>query len=430
MALHLVAGGMAFLALHRGQDHRSHFISLHTRFEEALARWGPGSRVSPVFAAVGSRAVSLHGNEPGWLTFLGPLFPGSISPDEHPAIFLSLGLFNVLLFSSSNHERTRAREVATRHGASWEEWSLQGERLLEIEFSQTSPATRISPPLGRLPGDLPEALSPVLREYSTLIATSLGRTPSAVPDFADDIRRFDLVFRGMLADPEAHITTKLGQLVKGNAALSRFTSQTLTGTSPILETESHYWTHSLLGIGIASLALWRIRQFVEKAYALSRFEERLDALRTVEPAGTPLTGLSSRDPFWDIDHLFDHAAQSTIPKDDPIFADRLPLITYFSGGDGFRSTNVSLSAPLEVVSSCNATSWTPLTLTHEISHQIIEDALGAVLPNPDDLKYLQKVVDVLNGQNALNLLRQLEAFLCYAVWRMEDAEEDRRVELH
>jgi hypothetical protein len=62
----------------------------------------------------------------------------------------------------------------------------------------------------------------------------------------------------------------------------------------------------------------------------------------------------------------------------------LPLITCFSGRDGFRSTDVSLSAPLETLTSSNAVAWTLRTITHELSHTYIADALSVLAPGDAD----------------------------------------------
>ena len=84
-----------------------------------------------------------------------------------------------------------------------------------------------------------------------------------------------------------------------------------------------------------------------------------------------------------------------------------------------------MSAPLEVISCCNTTEWTPLTLTHEFSHRVIDGLLAQILPNPDGTDALEEVIELLEKRIYPNLFLQLRSLLCFALWRMDAlAEQD------
>jgi hypothetical protein len=105
--------------------------------------------------------------------------------------------------------------------------------------------------------------------------------------------------------------------------------------------------------------------------------------------------------------------------------DLLPLLTFFSPRDGFRSTNLSLSAPVEILSSCNSISWTAMTLTHEISHTVIDGVLALLLPESLDLTEIDRLLCTMeNHANATSLGDQVKAFLMYALWRCRDVDDE------
>lgn len=197
-----------------------------------------------------------------------------------------------------------------------------------------------------------------------------------------------------------------------NGLLSRYTSQTFAGVSPITATECLYASHSLLGLGTATQALVNIRRFAAQAVGETDWIDRVDALAQIpfddliQEIDRPDVGwqslrLSSQNPFsvgyWQkIEVVFESAVERTKEKIKRPDA-RLPLVVCYSGRDGFRSTQFSLTAPLEIVAGCNAYGWTPMTLTHEICHVWINGILGALFQDMDDPAVSASLDTLLSG---------------------------------
>ena len=209
-------------------------------------------------------------------------------------------------------------------------------------------------------------------------------------------------------------------LVDANAALSRYTSQTYSGISPICETECHFWTHSLLGTGIANLALMKIRRFVTNTLGEARIPEQIDLLREVtDPA--LLRSVLDDGPIWNtpwLQKLPEVLARKPLLKNVEPLA---PLITYLSGRDGYHTTQSSLSAPLNVLSSCSSSRWSLLTITHEMSHRVIDGALGYILPNPQSARELERAAALLNNEPPETLLECLEFKILHTMAEMNAA---------
>jgi hypothetical protein len=210
----------------------------------------------------------------------------------------------------------------------------------------------------------------------------------------------------------------LGQMLTLNAGLSRFSSQTFAGTIPIAETECHFWSHSLLGIGLASIGLWRVTDFIENKLGQARLPERLDLLNNIRTGIPDLRILDVNNEFWILDHL-----KSVVPKGKP---DQIvPLLPYFSARDGFRSTSTTISAPLASVTSCNSSRWSLLTITHEISHVIIRGMLATLYPDLNEPAEIASAIKWLDSNGSCDtLLEEVRRLLLTTILTMEHPEPD------
>lgn len=407
-----LAGRTHYFLLTREPDLKSHTLSIYGRFDEALSRWHSGARISPVFPTQDSPAPTLSAGQRSWILFLGPLHPGEVELTSGQEVLVSLGLFNIIIISQTEPQRREAREFAESRKVHWEEWSLDGCQVTSYELASFDNQSLPTGLLKTISG-LQKALEPTAREYVTIIATTVARAMSFAPQAAPDLVAFDKQFRALVSDVQLNDVKRQGLLVNANAVLSRYSSQTYAGTSPIFETECHFWTHSLLGIGIPSIALLRLRQFVSRALSETQFQQRFLALKRQPATPNSLLLLSPSDPFWEKDHLWPDDTQ--VPDGDP---PTIPIITCFSGRDGFKSTQLSLSAPLEVITGCNTTEWTLLTLTHEISHILIDGVLATLIP--EDSNALARIIEHHRIDNFLDRLTEM---LCWSYWALEGKTE-------
>ena len=190
------------------------------------------------------------------------------------------------------------------------------------------------------------------------------------------------------------------------------------GSSPIRETECHFWTHSLLGVGIANIALANARRFLARTLGQARIPERVSAYRSIQHDIPDLANASFKDGVWTADWI-DAVAIEAHPS--PLF----PQISYFSGRDGFKTTETTLSAPLSAITSRSSTRWSLLTITHEASHTIISGVLSVILPDFKGNAELDIAVNVLNGAAPMNLLEELRSFVLRVMVEMaEQSEKD------
>ncbi len=425
-------GEELILVVSRSAELAGHTVKIVSNIENAISAWEWSTRISPIFPLGKVENPNFGNAENCRFYFVGPLdqryFPADIST------FLTFGTYNALFIARNIFEISKIEQfLKSRIDTPWEYWDILGDSVVNVQYSEklknSKPSSKI-----HFTRSQSAALRSAQEENVTLLSASIAKAIRYYPQNAEELQLFADVFTKKVADSKIHEINKLSWLVNVNAALSRYTAQTFSGTSPILETECHFWTHSLLGVGLATQALTKIRRFVESAINKHNLIDKLVSLKKIPTQNFfarkdgqyhQTTYLGNIGPSsgadWDkISQIIGRYAKTTpIPKSDEKF---LPLIVCFSGRDGFKSTTFSLSAPLEVISCCNTFGWSPMTLTHEICHVWVTGLLGKLFPNlldPKNVADLERFSK--SGVAQGNLFEQIQQYLyyCYTLLHIE-----------
>jgi hypothetical protein len=421
----------SFLVLTMDSSRREHALRVVASLDDALSTWRPTTRISPLFAYANGEFLQPF-EEPftgeNFLVFAGPHAP--TIPQEvwqSSTIWLTLGVFNLCFHATDRRAIDQLLEWLSGRDANYECWTIVDGVVSSVEFSAPRDSmSRWREPLLRLASSpVPPELDELVKEFCPQLASAASRAeeflPEVIPDLEAALQFVNTTIPNRNERAErvsAHEGVKI--LTTMNAALSRFSSQAFSGTSPIFNTECHFWTHSLLGTGVPNIALWRFASFIMETLGREAIPTRIAAMRGLSAPWTPcIEAISARDDFWYTDHL----SQIRIPQE---FADEVKLqpITCYSGRDGYKSTLYSLSAPLAVIGACNSLRWTLLTLTHEICHNLIRAVLAKLYPNPDD-EGIAAALQLLAGEPQ-NLLQSLQRHLLVSLVALEQVEQDMR----
>jgi hypothetical protein len=405
--------------------HELHFLA---QSRDALEAWTCHSRVSPVFALDSAFPPDLSGKKRNTVCFLGPVYPAQI-PISLRA-FLTLGLYNILIVASGKAELEQLEELLHRLAGkyAWERWDLQGNTVREISFGQKKSAASSGSNAWAKP--VAHQLQSSIDEYQTLFATTVTRGGNYLDDFGADFTTFDAAFRATLNSEhprkkkkntqQRHFSEQLSQVISVNAALSRYSSQTFAGISPITETECHFWTHSLLGAGTATGALVAIRDHIRYLAQIAKFEARIEGCKTRQAPASTVFDASSE--WW---------AKPLELDDDADYDDWVPFVVFFSGRDGFKSTQFTMSVPLECVKGANTHEWSLQTITHEMSHWFVERILASLVTKDDidGLEWSTRVLKMLNKQDDATSVQPdektyLVATLAYGLLRIDAEHSD------
>lgn len=426
-----LSGRCQHLLLSRSDDLTTLKVKIFASTQEAIEKWDWTSRSSPIFSFDGPESPDLQAEGNQYLFFVGPIDPDVLDIDI-PA-FATLGTYNLVLIADPLlHHLYDVRDFFARNPeVRWECWQVEAGIIVRTGFSQGG-----SPRNDRLKprrANVAHGLQSAEEENCTLLAAATSKAHHYFPKIGLELEAFAETFREKLESSSIDgDNTKLSWLVNVNAHLSRFTSQAFSGVSPIQSTESHFWSHSLLGIGMACQALVNIRRFTERAVGAADWIDTLDRLDQVSlPADwkpmlsrVPQVASQWQDLEIVVQEAVNHEAKVALER-SPVDDQRLPLIVCFSGRDGFRSTLFSLSAPLEVISGANAFGWTPMTLSHEICHVWMSGILGTIFPNvgdPVQVEALGRLIDgVHSPASVLDDLRRA-FYYCYMMLEREALE--------
>ena len=383
-------------------------VKVVTSLNEVLRDWNASTRFSSVYGLSGSPAIHSFSNK--WsLTFLGPVHPFDFTRanSDITCAWCGIGLFNIICATEDTKQQGQLQDWLKAQKINGEVWEIGDGVINKVERAQNVPFvdSRLRNEIAGFPFDKTiTALRPSLLEYLPLMAATASRAELAAPYFISDLQQFHGTVGQALGDSGIDLGTleKLNLITVVNAGLSHFSTQTFSGISPIVETECPYWSHSLLGIGLATLGLWKIKRFVENCFIESAIADRLEAFASQAPVDLELP---ERDAIWKRDFL------AEVPDNAVKSGPSVRSLAYFSGRDGFRSSRCTISAPLAAIEACNSQKWNLLTMTHELSHMLTDGCLAVACPNPaasEDLRRACALIqDKKNCQTRLDSVKRL-----------------------
>lgn len=394
----------SLLALDFDSATGAHSIKIVPSLGQSFQSWSAHTRVSPVWlysADEDDRAVALDDTHYG-LAFFSSVNPAAFTShfgvesggSAFGDIWVSLGAYNLIVVLATEQSAVLAKEFASGVGAALELWELGSkqadESLLVKDIRYVLPdrsadLSKIEPIISEIDRTEPHFKS-LLMELSALLAMGAKRSAIQLPTLSSDFDSIaETAFLAITTPPalrsdgdidEIKRASVLSDLHNINAGLSRLTSQALSGASPIVKTECHFWPHSLLGIGTANRALRNIVAFIGDMLHEFNFEGRSEGLlKRPPPFNTP----SRFVPFAD---LMEYSALDNEPDSVEAPVPVVP-ITYFSGRDGFKNSAFTTSAPLLSISAGNSYQFSLVTITHEISHRIVASQIAAMLEELD-----------------------------------------------
>lgn len=376
-------------------------VGFFEKFDDAKGHFADHFRISPIFPLNQSKIPKLDDFQKSYLVFFGPIYPGKIDIDGNPELYITLGTFNIVAWCSSQKKYRSTLKFIKQNSLPYEVWELRG-----VELTNCIEQYHFMPPDSfKVPDDIittAKDISVSAREYMLLIQKGLRLSQKYDEHATKYLLDFDKAFKSLLKRPYySSSQTKLTTLVLANAALSRFINQTYTGTSYIQRNECHYSPHSLLGIGTATTSLRSLYSHISNRLIKEEFIERIRATEKISLPrhdDLPIFSRSSSDAFFLQDILYNVEVENAVEKLNPEIS--IPAICCFSGKDGFRSTPVSLSAPLESISNSNLYSWSLVTLTHEITHIYIGAVLGLFIKdlNSNSEYWAQLLIDHKNNK--------------------------------
>lgn len=426
----LVDPQASYLVLHNlAEENRR--IAILPDLPSALERWSIGTRVSPIWKVRDSGKSSSGAMQLGSksdLLFLGPVrlarLPSEVrglTDSGKISIWASMGCFNVAIHSTDRKITENVRSWAQSQKVPYEIWHLDGNAIKQIEQA-VLPAPNLNSTLqklaavGRSPIDA--SMRAIIQENLAVSATVLARSAAIYPPVYEEFQSTLVVTESLVQAWRSGNLPTLNlqsRLISANAAISRFSSQAFSGVPPILGSECHFWIHSLLGTGSANIALNRLVGWVQKIISDANLPERIASLEKNTRDVPSLADLTEQERYLELDPLASEIEASSSPI--------VPLITYFSGRDGFSSHLQTLSAPLTAIAECNSYRSNLLTVTHEIAHILVAGLMTDLYPDFNDPQQIKLAVEITSSRfHARNWLESARQLLLEGIIGMDQAD--------
>ena len=415
-----------YLCLSSAPETESDAFSLRfsSDLKSLLRTWGPTTRISPIWRLVPNMENAQPSNRQS--SRASVFFVCGASPDllarnlsnetlgllGDDSIYLTLGGYSLCIISYFDEVTEEVRDLCKRHQLPYETWiadeiltgpafeEFRGDIITHDDPADFLPTARdASLPTTLLDNNRiveDDTLGVMAMELYALLAVIENRAPLPFRCLARDCREIGRIANVLITARVEDDTVIMGPgekplvlpeaepqdlLLTLNASLSRHASQALSGTTPIMRTECHFWPHSLLGTGVANLALRNLAHFISKVLAESRYHERFDILAKAPASVAPKNGRNFPDTTHlrlSLECLAKYQSQGNVAlndqEDQQRFVAPVP-ITYYSGRDGFTNNALTISAPLSCVSGCASYQWNLGTITHELSHRVVSGKL-------------------------------------------------------
>lgn len=359
----------------------SNKVQISSDYQETLKNWRQSSRISPVFPFSGDdKTINNIVNGTYYTLAFGFIDPNDFREYFQPQIssyyhFLTYGLMNNFIISESESFILEAQTWLKEKNTIYEMWKICNFEIknktvteeLDKEYNLNIDYTLFE--------RNNKSLHPYLHEYIPLIKAVINKSHIFFPLILGELSNFHNTVEKVLLydDNKFSLIMKMNFITTICASLSRFSSQLFSGVSTIAENPSYFWNHSLFGIGLPIIGIIRLKQYIELFSEQTQIVQRLELYNLIKNEKPCDDTLYNKDANF-LKHQKVESKIHSAPKDF------IKNIVCFSGRDGFKSSRATVSVPLISISACNSIAWSPMTLTHELCHQIAESALSWFYP--------------------------------------------------
>lgn len=371
------------------------FIYISPKLAEQMDKWGVRTKIASCFRIqddeLSNDEISLTPDI--YLFFVGPIAIAKLSRPvlKGMAMWLTYGAYNLIVATYDIKQAENFSKYLDGQSIRYEKWKVNENQIIDYNISCHELEKRA--PLSRSLFDKyasDPVMLPVVREYYMQILTTCERLRyidktayKRMLRFHEAVNEYVQLSDGFSDDSSDDSFQNFNYLTSINACLTRYNSQMISGFSPILEQETHAWSHSLLGMGMASLAINNIGDFFYDKVGNQRIEEKFAQILSKKYTfAKSIVKSSAKDPVFDVDHIGDEVIVNGEIQ--------MPLLIFFSSRDGFRNQYNTLSIPLISLYGCNTPGWSLKTISHEASHLLVDSVLDYLFKNLQDTDWQKK----------------------------------------
>ncbi|NQV28106.1 MAG: hypothetical protein HQ518_27455 [Rhodopirellula sp.] len=358
-------------------------------------------RTSPLFAVAKQTSPTLAKNFfISFFTFDGAYqriadIADALPREDRQQLWTSIGLASLVVISDDVSLEERIRSDHSDRLLAVERWTVKSNTLKKQEafYFRPEPAEPTAIELQSIEGVLDDECVYLAREihlgltelyYSAhrlcpKLAAAVDQMAKSVNEILSELSSLvTLTSQGSVEEREANqkrINGLTDYLIQINSVLAYSQSQTFGGSTPILRNRAFIPSHTLLGVGTATLALHAFCQVVDRATAENPVYETIRSLFDTPPAVDVFRDLLNdfQPDQWDrpdanVDFHLANVESKT----------QRPHLLFFSARLGFQESPYSVSAAVQALPFADTVKWNLMTLSHELMHSHVRELLPAI----------------------------------------------------
>lgn len=417
-----------------------HNVKITIGDDAAALLCSSSARVSPLFPAFGVGPDPELPNQ-GYVAFLFPRSPRAVlttianefAEDVTARIFVTHGLASVVVIDSERQAVGAVITAVASHLYAYEVWPVNSgvvERSA-IEVALTQSGAQGSRGIPSLVNDdnLPYEAASQVRQFNANLMYFWQRSSpycpeyedltewlcEAVRDITEMIREIDAKATDDVAVPP-RLHHDISLLVDINSTLTILNSQLVAATPPILESGYPVGEYSLLGIGSATRATWRLYAHIARVFTAADHVGRLQRAGRTAAFDAGLRPYRQDRESWS--KSLGRLDEVQISGD----ASGRRHIVHFSSRWGFHETLHAMSISWQCIHASASREWNLLTLSHEYLHSHFRDIVDSVM-NQQSPQDLLDLVDAANSGEPDNFLRSMQCFIVQQLRWAQHADE-------
>lgn len=314
------------------------------------------------------------------------------------SIFFSYGACSVILIYKDDKVLEEFKSIVSIKPRATEHWTVKNSLIQNI-VPAASPDVKVEVPQILKYEGLPSLIMATLDEFclsvhilhtkiikEDLINTSiLENLISIVNGFIKQLAYLDSLTGkipdenyvenpALLSDPMENQVQRqqlVDRIIQINSAMSYVSTQSFSGSIPILERRSVIRRSSLLGIGSAMRGLNRIVDYIENAFNSVNFQE---IITVTMHKSSSLPGLTN----YAVPERNDWFHHNIDTFGCELEVECIKKLAYFSSRYGYRESEYAITAALNSVSHGVSLEWPLLTITHEMLHSHVRTVIYSV----------------------------------------------------
>lgn len=322
------------------------------------------------------------------LIIFGFCEPHSVPPfvfDNSKYSFLTYGLLNVLIIVIKEDAKKQIWQwIESNEKITATKYTIVNNEVKSTDFSKSTQKELVNPkPILNVSNNL--QLIELANTRSNIINSAAIYSNTSISQIIEIVKSFgELDFK----EKSYNYITAL------NSSFRSLYIQTLSNSNPNLPSLFYHGLHSVFGLGLIICGLNNLRNYIDRRIYKINFIKSVENMLQNTKADLFFLEMPADSKFWNSDLIKNHYVPIEDGNEAIIFS-----FAHIRSRENFKNLYDIISVPQECIYQSNTQFYNLYTITHELSHTIIQGILSLVYPSQVDNTDLSITKDLCNAKS-------------------------------